>query len=76
MKTDIYYSFDDDVDVKVGISADTELFSCVTSEGYVANANNVVISFKRSEAFAMSDYFLKLSLELYRLKGLDNADIK
>jgi hypothetical protein len=76
MKTEIYYSFEDDVEMKVGISSEAEVFSCVTSQGYVANANNVVMTFNRNRVVEMSDYFLKLSLELFKLKGLDNADIK
>lgn len=70
MKTEIYYSFDDEVDIKVGVWHIEKIFAVVLPDGLVVNSNNLVISFKRAEAFQMSEYFLTLSKELNKLKEL------
>ena len=66
----MFYTFDDDNDMKIGITSEKNQFAFIDDNMNVHHTNNVCISLKRSEAFAMSEYFLVLSKELNKLREL------
>lgn len=70
IKTDIYYSFDDDATIQVGIESEKKIFKTMIEGMHMVETNNICIVISRGECIELSEYFARLSKELNKLKEL------